>query len=126
MDWKGAGFSMQSWAKFRLPQSPTLGCGTQCCAFGVGTTLPGWKEAGLKLIPYPNLLFERKLVGGVDRWIPSTSISCEILGITFAQFTFIFGALGYMDIAWQYVTPRHVIDNIRIVLGDLPDPSKLD
>lgn len=49
LDWASRGFSMNWWAYDQVPTSPTLGGGTQCCAYGVGITLPSWKEAGLTL-----------------------------------------------------------------------------
>ncbi|MGI0024529.1 MAG: hypothetical protein ACREA4_05210 [Nitrososphaera sp.] len=38
---------MDYWVKGKLPESPMLGCGTVCCAYGVGTALKSWKKAGL-------------------------------------------------------------------------------
>jgi hypothetical protein len=42
-DWEERGFDMRFWAYDLLPQTPELGCGTVCCAYGVGTTLPSWR-----------------------------------------------------------------------------------
>lgn len=49
-DWERAGFDMNYWALKGRPRTPMLGCGTVCCAYGVGTTLPSWQEARLGFV----------------------------------------------------------------------------
>lgn len=51
-----AGFDMDIWTSKKLPESKDLHCGTSCCAIGLASTLPDWKEAGLEL-------HERELFG---------------------------------------------------------------
>jgi len=48
-DWQSSGWNMGSWGMYKLPESPNLDCGTVCCAYGLGTTLPSWKAAGIEL-----------------------------------------------------------------------------
>lgn len=50
LDWAKRGFFMGYWAKLKKPKTQKLGCGTVCCAFGLGTTLPSWKKAGIRLV----------------------------------------------------------------------------
>lgn len=72
LDWKQRGFHMGWWGDRKRPETPELGCDTSACAYGVGTTLPSWKAAGIRLywdgldlMPVPDAkdrlgLFERE------------------------------------------------------------------
>jgi len=48
-EWKYSGWNMGTWAVHKLPESEDLTCGTACCAYGLGTMLPSWRDAGLVL-----------------------------------------------------------------------------
>lgn len=109
IDWQAAGFHMGNWAKYRLPQSPELNCGTTCCAYGVGTTLPSWKHVGLQL---------RKTKG--PSWASDVSFyppanSRNKLHLSQKQWNYIFGPLEYSMFSVT-ISPGDVIKHINDVL----------
>lgn len=111
IDWKSAGFYMPYWAHNRLPQSPLLGCGTVCCAYGVGTTLPSWKEAGLSL---QRDWYDHDTVVYTP---PDNQDAQQTLGINTKQWTYIFGLVAY-PASVDNISPRHVVAHIDDVLDN--------
>lgn len=105
MDWKERGFDMDWWAFRREPTDPTLGCGTQCCAYGVGTTLPSWKKAGLTLVQD---LFK----GGRVSYIHHPKAR-SILGLTLDDWYRITNPRYYIS---QPVTPGDVAKRISAMI----------
>lgn len=99
---------MGYWAKHKLPETPKLKCGTACCAFGVGTALPSWKEAGLKLVT-------NKRDRDENLFYPSVVQSMKILGLNEEQWRYIFGITAYCAIV-NDISPGDVIRHIDDVL----------
>lgn len=103
-DWKAAGFNMYKWAS-SIPESPELGCGTECCAYGLGTTLPSWKEAGLSL----------KLSDALSpfyTYIP-TDRAIEILGLSSNAWNRVFSPACYYESSGLDINPLKVAKRIR-------------
>jgi len=82
---KAMGFDRSYWATVKKPESPGLGCGTNCCAYGLGTTLPSWKEAGLGLaLVCPDPVYYKPSS-------PEGTTPREVLGLSENQWLEIFG-----------------------------------
>lgn len=111
-DWDTLGFNMGYWARYKRPTSPQLGCGTNCCAYGLGTTLPSWQEAGLRLVYRSHHL--------TQEYVPSIG-SANILGLSPQEWAFIF-VYGGEDIC----SPGEVAARIASVLeGAFDEPTLL-
>lgn len=108
VDWRQAGFNMGYWASYKKPRTRKLGCGTACCAFGVGTTLPSWKRAGLRLLK-EEFGFEE------IKYYAEVTTSKDILGLTDKQWSYIFGVSTYRRIS-ENISPGDVIVHIDKVL----------
>lgn len=122
-DWRKAGFDMAHWARNTLPKTPDLGCGTQCCAYGLGTTLPSWKRAGLRLVGV-----------GWDSpsWEPCNEAMLT-LGLTEQKWNYIFSPSEYREVrrrmplnmehnfiywnAPEKISPGQVADRIETILN---------
>jgi hypothetical protein len=84
-DWKTRGFDMEHWAEKELPKTPDLGCGTVCCAYGLGTTLPSWRKARLGLVELGH-----KSKSWAPAYLGRRSLEVhEVLGITRVEFDWI-------------------------------------
>jgi len=107
LDWESRGFNMVLWCNEKLPETPELGCGTVCCAYGVATTLPSWKEAGIKL--------ERKGSSWTfqeDAW--------EKLGLSVNDFHWITNPEGYDESNNpEKISPSLVAERIEEIMEDL-------
>lgn len=109
-NWKKLGFNMEFWARYKLPDGPELGCGTVCCAFGVGASLPSWRAAGIRMIIDTNY--------SEVRFRPKPVVAQEILGLTPCQWMFIFGVPSYQKHKFspERISPDNVIAHIDQVL----------
>lgn len=121
LDWRDRGFYMGSWAEGGRPETPELGCGMAACAYGVGTTLPSWKAAGLGLIRSPN---------GKDL-IPCDNAK-DLLELSEREWDFIFYPCTYDGNA-DDISPGAVADRINHLLNggtydsyDVDDPGDID
>jgi hypothetical protein len=104
--WKEKGFNMEHWAKGEHPPStPELDCGTTCCAYGYGTTLPSWHSAGLGLT---------KISGEHRLWRPTLN-ALEILGLSYEDWEWITASESY-DCALNHISPSIVADRIHRVI----------
>ena len=91
------GFDMRYWG--RTPTNAKLGCGIVCCAFTLGTALPSWKEAGLKL---------------TSKGQPE-AFAREVLGLNIQQWEHIFHITPYKG---NYNDAHAVAARIGNVLGN--------
>lgn len=87
---KNSGFHMRFWARNKEPTSPQLDCGIQACAAGLGTTLPSWKKAGLRLVPPKfingaqfGIVHDASGSGGYDALSNALSIRIDIVEYLF-------------------------------------------
>ena len=111
-NWRAAGFNMGNWAKYKLPETPLLGCGTSCCAYGLGTTLDSWRAAGLTLVPGTNKIWFPK--GGP--FMEDGDEELVILGLNLEQWNYIFMPTKY-DAPLDEISPQDVVTHILMVLG---------
>jgi len=105
-DWRSSGWDMRFWSIRKLPSSPDLTCGTACCAYGLGTTLPSWKDAGIGLerVEDPPTITPRwRIPSGV--W--------EDLGLRYEAFNYITDPYFYGD---GNITPLQVAERIEEIL----------
>lgn len=105
-----AGFNMAHFCKIKLPESPRLDCGSVCCAYGLGTTLPSWRAAGLKLRTTINFLY----------FLPNEDAK-DILGLTWEQWNYLFAPTSYKtrkNKAREKIRPLDVVHHIIDVLNE--------
>lgn len=102
-DWERLGFNMKFWALATEPKTNDLGC---CCAYGVGTTLPSWQDAGLNLICRLNPL------DPLPSWLPPPD-AAAILGLSEAQWNWL---TDYRLYPTAPVRPGDVAQRIRSLL----------
>lgn len=105
-DWKKAGFNMSHWAVIKKPKTTSLGCGTACCAYGLGTALPSWKKAGVTLIPVSK--------NHENMWKPNPE-AVEILGLI-GHWDYVFAPTCYLDLN-EDISPGKVANRIEIVIA---------
>lgn len=103
-DPKEAGFNMNNWAKYKLPDTPALGCGTVCCALGLATAIPSWREAGI-------LEHFAKTGNYFEADLPEISRMLEISFIDLDRI--VMGYLYRIEDHIQEVTPGKVAKKIR-------------
>jgi len=114
-DWQSSGWNMGAWAMYKLPESPDLTCGTVCCAYGLGTTLPSWRAEGIGL-EEDNRQWSTKTPEGIKsctvrRWKAPRRVS-EKLGLDDKDFSWITDSGGYPEGDGQ-ITPLHVAQRIE-------------
>ena len=118
-DWQSSGWNMGIWALHKLPESPVLDCGTVCCAYGLGTTLPSWKAANIGLEKDCRVWAKYALEGGMTRSnIPRWEIPKKVwekLGLTESDFNYITDPDWY---GWDKygITPLQVAERIEEIL----------
>jgi len=119
-DWQSSGWNMGSWGLYKLPESPDLCCGTVCCAFGLGTTLPSWKAASIELVrdyrEWGSYGRDGSLSWNtIPRWKPPYGVWVK-LGLTPSEFNYITLPKDY-DWDKDNITPLMVAEHIEEILG---------
>lgn len=114
LDWRDRGFYMGSWAEGKRPETSELSCNTVCCAYGVGTTLPSWEEAGLSLIQNSD-----------QNFVPCDNAQ-DLLGLSKEEWDFLFYPGAY-DGEANDIHPGDVADRIDHLLdGGTYDSYDMD
>lgn len=110
LNWRDRGFWMGRWADGGRPETPELGCGTTACAYGVGTTLPSWKAAGLKLQKITS-----ETTSEISIYFRPIFDAKDKLGLTEEDWKFLFSPYTYISVAYD-ISPGQVANRIDDLL----------
>lgn len=107
------GFDLEYWANGKLPESPTLDCGTSACAIGLASTLPDWKEAGFRLTERTTGIFFPAPIIDEEEMDGDFNVVALFLGIEGYDAEFLFSPTEYEKGEDDRVNPHTVADRIQ-------------